>query len=438
MAAASVTALTASCVGLPSATWAADSTPAVEKVPQRSSEQAVTSDSRWIASFASEVRYYSWRGTRGSPTNVNENPGGGTQVYIPYALQLVGTPNDQIKVELIGRAGWVYSRQTTFGATGEVATTTDTVGSATFTYLGIDGVQPFVSLALNVPTGRSMLLGSEANARMDPDLVEIASFGEGWNVGPTVGANVPIGSSYLATVAVGYTWRGAFNRERSLIALPTDAQATTSLDPGEAVTFTGSLAYKEGPWSGALTAAVTEETITRENGVAVVRGGRRYLVNAALGYVWPETWGMSALTASVARGNRSDVRIAGLANLTTEPFEGSTLYRIGVQHLWQVGQAWVGPTVSYLHRDRNAYDPGTLQFVPAKDRYAAGVVAQYAATNKVSFNLRAEHVWTREGDKTAINGQMFSVLLNDFVLSPAVPVVSATGWQGSAGLNIQF
>ena len=111
----------------------------------------------------------------------------------------------------------------------------------------------------------------------------------------------------------------------------------------------------------------------------------------------------------------------------------------GIQHLFAVEKNFaIGPIASYLHRDRNGYDPGTLQFVPAKDRTAAGVLARYAVNDQITLNFRGEHVWTRENERIAPNGQQFSVLANGLVAALAVPVVSSTGWVVVAGANVKF
>src|SRR5258707_1338742 len=143
--------------------------------------------SAWSITAASEARYFSWHSNRGFPVGVATGGGSGSELYIPYALQLVGRPHDDFKIEILGRAGWVQARQDTAGLSGQVATPTDTVISSTVTYYGLNGIQPFFSLNFNLPTGQSALFGTAANARMDPDLVDIAGFGEGLNVGPTVG-----------------------------------------------------------------------------------------------------------------------------------------------------------------------------------------------------------------------------------------------------------
>ena len=76
--------------------------------------------------------------------------------------------------------------------------------------------------------------------------------------------------------------------------------------------------------------------------------------------------------------------------------------------------------------------------MPAKKRWAAGAVLRYAATNKVTLNARFEHVWVRENSRPAADGQLFSVLLGQFVAGSAVPALSSDGWMVSGGANITF
>ncbi|HSP51040.1 MAG TPA: hypothetical protein VLN61_12855 [Pseudolabrys sp.] len=74
-----------------------------------------------------------------------------------------------------------------------------------------------------------------------------------------------------------------------------------------------------------------------------------------------------------------------------------------------------------------------MQFVPEKERWAAGLIARYAANDKLTFNARLDHVWTHENEHQAVGDNMFSVLANAFVPGSAIPVVSSTGWQAVVG-----
>jgi hypothetical protein len=394
----------------------------------------------WTLTTSTEVRYFSWQGTRGSPTRIEQafGHGSGSEVYVPYAAQLVGRPTSDWKIEMLGRGGWVWARQNTAGLTGEVATTTDTQASTTVTYLGLRGFQPFVAASVNLPTGRSSLNGAAANARMDPDLVDIATFGEGFNLGPTMGVTIPITSTLIVTTSAGYTWRDRYYRENSLAALDPSVQSRTNINPGEVWTANTSVANRWGQWTGSIAGTASFEGQTSENGVALYKPGDRYLATASLGYTWSDG-SQTTANGSFAHSSRNRVLFLGTTDLISEFMNSnSDVTRVGLQHLMPFGRLTVGPTGSFLVRNHNAYDVTTLQFVPEKERWAAGFIARYAATDSLIFNARLDHVWTRENQHDSINGQMFSVLANAFVPGSAIPVVSSNGWQAAVGMTARY
>jgi len=405
----------------------------------------------WSETFNSEVRYFSWHSNRGVPTNALATgeftrpvagPGSGTEVYVPYAAQVTGQ-SDNLKIEMLARGGWVRARQSTGGLTGEISTATDSQMNGTVTYLGFKGVQPFASIDFNLPTGRSALTPTQVFARMDPDLVDIASFGEGFNFGPTVGFNVPITNSLIVTASVGYTDRGQFDAEAPLTP-PTHASvAGTRINPGNDTTGTVSVGYATDAWNGKLIGTISQGTATTVNGAQFIRPGRRYLVSGSFGYNWPQPHiGTTTVNASASHSNRNDVTFQCLlpgcpTDIVTEPLNtNSNLFRVSVDHRFRWDNFTLGPTGSYLHRDENGYVPTTLQFVPAKDRWSAGLLAQYAPNNIVSFNARLERVWTHENTAPSLTpNTMFSILANSPVTAFTVPVVSSTGWQFVFGLT---
>jgi hypothetical protein len=390
---------------------------------------------RWTFTLASEARYYSWKGDRGTPASASASSGSGSQTYIPFAARFTGQPIENVKVDILGRGGWVSARQSSAGLTGNVETFTDTQVSTTVTYLGLNGLQPFAAVLVNVPTGKSALFGTASSARMDPDLVEIASFGEGWNFGPTAGFSISLTPDLIVTASAGYTWRGKFDRERSTTSTDPTVQALTRVDPGDLYTVTAGVAYKTGPLASAVTGSIAEESETTENGAPLYRAGRRYTVSGIFSYTWPDI-GVSTVTAAFTHGNRNKVLYAGASALVTEAFNtNADVTRVGLQHLFQIGQLIVGPTGSFLYRTNNSYDPTTLQFVPAKERWAAGALARYAVNEKTMFNARFEHVWVHEDRRPA---PTFSVLLGQAVAGSALPPLQSTGWQVAGGFNVSF
>jgi hypothetical protein len=419
-----------------SAGWAADAPVATNG---GTATPAATVAQNWTATLDSEVRYFSWKSGLGFPPGTADGTGGsGSQLYIPYGLQLVGLPNDNIKIEIVGRGGWVHSRQSTNQQSGEVRTTTDTVVSATATYLGLDGIQPFASVNFNIPTGQAALFGSAANTRMDPDLVDIASFGEGFNFGPTIGLTVAIASNLITTVSVGYTQRGAFRREGTPTLVNPFALGPP-IDPGDVVTATATIAHQVGQLAGTITGSVSSETATKQDGAQQFKPGTRYLISGSWAYTWPEMQGVTTLTASLshAKPNKALFELPATPRFDSEPFNSnSNLYRIGLEHLFPIGMLSLGPTGSYLYRDHNGYNSATLQFVPAKERWSAGALARYAASEKVSFNARVERVWVHES--VSYPGTPFSLLTESLIPIQGVPAISSTGWQSAVGANVSF
>ena len=172
--------------------------------------------------FDSEVRYFSWERTQGNvPGRPNQK---GDQVYVPISASTVGLINKDWRLELFARGGYVSSSRSAQAfspvifpavpfATGTSSTATDTLVSGTVTYLGIDGIQPYYSLNLNLPTGQTVLRGFSGISRSDPDLVDIATFGEGFNNAHTLGVNIPITTNTVFTINGGYTSKGAYNRD---------------------------------------------------------------------------------------------------------------------------------------------------------------------------------------------------------------------------------
>ena len=421
------------------------------RIPAQQTQQAPTqqtSEQKWTTTFSTETRYYSWRNNFVPPDTSGIGPGRGWQVYIPFAMQLAGKPVNDLSVDLVVRGGWVKAAQTTTGLAGEVATSTDTAVSFNTTYLGWQGLQPFIALSANLPTGKSALFGTSVNARMDPDLVEISTFGEGYNFGPSFGLNVPIAGSLLFTASVGYTYRGPFDREGGFSDLPPtvdpdlianlrETVATLRIDPGENTTITGAVNYGVNSFVVGLTGSASWESPTIIRELPRFRPGLRYLLSLQSSYKW-EKWGVTELTAAAAHSNRNKLLFETSA-LTFEKFNSnSNVYRVGLQHLFPADQFQIGPTVSFLYRDRNGYNSTTLQFVPQKTRWAAGVLAQYAPNAAVTLNARVEHVWTRENESPADEGVKLDVLAKSLIPASTVPAISGTAWQTSFGVNVKL
>jgi len=128
----------------------------------------------WVTMINPEVRYVSWQ-TR-QPDAFNPTPSKGTQVYVPFGGQINFQPNDEWAFEFVARSGYVATRHTITENNlnklyGAIDTFTDSSVALTTTYKGFSWMQPYVSLALNLPTGKTRLDNDQQRALIDSDIV---------------------------------------------------------------------------------------------------------------------------------------------------------------------------------------------------------------------------------------------------------------------------
>jgi hypothetical protein len=363
---------------------------------------------RWETVFDSSSRYYSWSNSVG---------GRGAQFYAPFGAQVTGRPNDDWKVEYLLRSGTIWTRQTTASSSAEARGMTDTTASTTATYYGWNGVQPYASASVNMPTAnatRSGSSGSSPTSRTDSDIVATPTLGEGWNFGPSVGANFSLNASTMVSAGYGYVNRGPFDGGPGSIP--------NRLDPGDVSTFNIGFG-----WSGErdvvqASASYSLETTTYVNRAPSYRAGDRVIAALKAGHTWTENWA-SRVSFNFSHFQHNDVPIPGVPDLVREAFNSnSNVYRVATDMMYSASKYSIGPTGAYLYRDRNGYDPSTLQFVSAKTSWSAGAAAQIAASDQVKISLRGERLWVQESPNPG-NG---------------ISAIATNGWLASVGANFSF
>jgi len=302
----------------------------------------------------------------------------------------------------------------------------------TWTYNGFAGVQPFASLNVNAPTGTTVLLGNNALARPDPDLSGVPTFGEGWNIGPTVGVNVPITAQLVASVSTGYTSRGSYNREGAIPLV--GVQGIDTLKPGNDLTVNSSLAYQANGLSLQLAASYTWESQTLIDGIAVSRTGDRATVSGTAGYAWTPSWS-SQLMTSFSHNDRNVIQsLAPPPLLILEAVNSnSNVTQVTASTTYKKDKFSIGPTAGFTFRDHNDFDPTSATFLPAKTSYALGGMAQYAVNQMSSLTLRAEHRWVHEDVNPDKQIGAFGILAGS-----GFPAISSNEWMVALGGTIKF
>jgi len=237
---------------------------------------AVQAQTAWTTTVNTDVRYYAWTNSLG---------GSGAQLYAPIGVQLSGRPDPDWKFNFLLRGGSIWSRQSTGTVTTNVSTPTDTNLTPTATYLGWNGITPFVSVSFNLPTAKkaSNPTTTASNNKTDPDVVATPAFGEGFNVGPTIGTNINISESLVLGLGAGYTYRGPFDQA--------GLSTLSRFKPGNVYTINTSLAYRGDMLSVQTSLAYSFESTTVQDGVALYRAGDRIVAGLQAAYTWNDNWG---------------------------------------------------------------------------------------------------------------------------------------------------
>ena len=106
-------------------------------------------------------------------------------------------------------------RKTRLGRLARYEGPVDTQASFNLTLLTSKSIRPLLGLSLNLPTGNSYLPGNQRFTRMDPDLVDVGSYGAGFNVNPTAGFIIGLNETTAVSLSAGYTWQGDFTKKAS-------------------------------------------------------------------------------------------------------------------------------------------------------------------------------------------------------------------------------
>ena len=411
----------------------------------------------WQMSATSELSYATFSGSRGYPYAGAPfaNRGSGSQTYLEKSFTLSGNPSDAFKLEFLVKGGYVRSEQTTGNYYGSYTGPTDTVISATATYLGIDGVQPYLSINTNIPTGKRALFATGGRARLDPDLVAVPSFGEGLNFGPTIGVNVPINADLMLNFSGGLTFKQAYDREGPQIGT-TYFQQYSRFAPGMGAALAASVTYATGPWKAQASLSYSSDSTTYIQYIASQRSGRRFSLSLSTSYELSKELALAFDgTASFGQANYTPraaqpapflgpggvityltgVLYQEASNSNSNVFQGKLSATYAVTTQWSLT-----PFVSLLYRDKNEYRISSNEFVPSKTRLSLGFTTKYAITDTISLTGRVEHIKSWEHG----TANKFDPLLEYFApgaglqLGTSTPALTYYGWQVATGVNFNF
>jgi hypothetical protein len=387
-----------------------------------------------------DFRFSTWQGTRGSNVFAPER-GKGTQYYAPLSLGLTYERAGAFRIETKAATGYASAHHDTVGQEASIDTLVDTQVATTVTFLSPEVFQPFIGLALNLPTGRTYLPGNTRFTRMDPDLVEIGTYGMGLNVNPTVGLTFAPNSNTAVSLGIGYAWMGAFTREAADLTTGT-FDAMQLVKPGDTFTANGTIGTAIQNLTIVGSFAFMAETDLLQNGAPMGRKGSRFVANAAAVYAINDRWNFEG-NLSWSYLGRDKVTDPVLGSLIDElKNSNSNVFILSAQPNYMVTERLkVGVNYSLLYRNANSYDVVQEQFVPAKLKQSAGIALAYAATDKLKVDFRLAHFWVvqQDGPFLPVAFEQFGSPLqfvSEQMFQP--PNLHYTGWSGGLAAHGRF
>jgi hypothetical protein len=227
-------------------------------------------------------------------------------------------------------------------------------------------------LDFNLPTGKTNLTRSQLSLIMDPDLLPINNFGEGFNINPTVTV-VGEWGNWVAGLGFGYLWRGDYDYSTEIGA--------TDYSPGDIVTINGEVRYYFSPDLHArLFAGHSWYGGDRMKGVNLYQEGDFTLVGIGANYTPEKQWTVDAAFRGIFREKSKFLSASGELSTETDNIHGDEwIADLAVRYLLDDKTA-LGSFFQGRWYTRNSYPENWSRFIGSKEKYTLGFKATHAFT----------------------------------------------------------
>jgi opacity protein-like surface antigen len=382
-----------------------------------------------------EAHFMSWTGTRGANVFAPE-AGKGYQAYSPTTIGINYESPSAFKLETRVKGGYVYSHQGTPGQAATYDGPVDTQLALNATVLSFDSIRPTFGTAFNLPTGTSYLPNNLRFTRMDPDLVEVGSYGAGFNFNPTAGFVVGLNETTAMSFSGGYAWQGAFIKEAVDLSAGGGLGSfdlKSRVNPGDVFTANANVTTSLDKLLLLGTFAYMSETALTIDGAPSSRAGAKYVTNLASNYQIDERWAI-ALNGSWSFQERNEIpNFVGA--LVPEPKNSNSHLLIGsVDPSYQMTERLkLAANYSILWRSHNFYDPLEEQFIPAKIKNTVGASASYAITPAATVGARSSFSWIHQN-----TGPFLETNEAPPAFANLPPTLNYTSWMTSVFATVRF
>jgi hypothetical protein len=257
----------------------------------------------------------------------------------------------------------------------KISNFTDTFLSGTYTFPELSVGALTAGVDMNLPTGQASLGALEWNSEVgeNHDLLTIDDFGEGWNVGLSLGLVRKLGP-VVAGVNGSYVYKGTFD--------PTSEVPDDDLDPGDQFLLTTLVNWEASPQvmlDGSLT--YSYYTLDQVEGEKSFQQGANVAMSSTLNWQYSEMLGITlSLQDSLPFKNKEWLD----AEFTTEPDNSNAHEASGKL---SVNYAYSEPVSFQAQTDLRYYAESSRQDAESGLPYS-GKRIRYAVGGGTSFNLK--------------------------------------------------
>jgi hypothetical protein len=278
----------------------------------------------------------------------------GSQMHLPIHMELRA---GRFSGHLTG--GYAYTSGDLEGdAERSISGMLDTQAGGLFFLPGWLGLDWMAGIDFNLPTGRTGRDVREIRVMIDPDLVDIVSPGQGFNVNPHLGIAKNL-HPWMLGLGVGYAVQGKYDY----------SDQTRDYDPGDILTLAAHVGYTlSDPWRLVFQAQYATFSADRVGGAKLLEKGDSWLLNAAL----LRSGGQWDMALSVLTILRDKARITGAGGgLATEARNSQGAEWVfdlsGSYHLSPRTSA--GARFQYLYMEPNDYETTSPLFMGRRDKF---------------------------------------------------------------------
>jgi hypothetical protein len=295
----------------------------------------------------------------------------GSQTYIPVTIY---SEQSNFSAKILTSFAHTYS-DPAGGSSDSLSCIIDTKANLSYEMVDKFFADLIFGLDFNLPTGKTKLDREEQGLVLDPDLVAINRFGEGFNINPTI-TLAKLWKNFAAGIGVGYLWRGEYDYSETVL----------NYNPGDILSLTGELSYYFSPkWQGRLFGEYAHYGKDEVGSNDYYKEGKFFLVGIGANY-YQTDWEAMLTVQEIFRG-KSRFQEEG-RGLTTED-------RDSYGDEWSVELAWkynlskastLRSQLYYLRVVENDYAADSPFYIGDRQK----VSLAFAFARQLSSLLRAE------------------------------------------------